>query len=190
MSHADYCQRVPTPASARRFSRQALAGALDGFYWKPIQAGLDDETNSQTVLRLSGLAAERVLPEAYRLRTPASPHLAAELDGVTIEHQALHIPEKDRPLVVEGAGGLMVPLTRNVTYLDLLARWRVAGGALRPHGARHHQPQSVVDRGAARAGCCDTWRRLHRRGERRNRTDYHSRWARCDVSAVCRMSRH
>jgi dethiobiotin synthetase len=103
----------------------ALAGALDGFYWKPIQAGLDDETDSQTVLRLSGLAAERVLPEAYRLRTPASPHLAAERDGVTIDHEALLVPEKDRPLVVEGAGGLLVPLTRNVTYLDLMARWRV-----------------------------------------------------------------
>jgi dethiobiotin synthetase len=103
----------------------ALAGALDGFYWKPIQAGLNDETDSQTVLRLSGLAAERVLPEAYRLRTPASPHLAAERDGVTIDHEALLVPEKDRPLVVEGAGGLLVPLTRNVTYLDLMARWRV-----------------------------------------------------------------
>ncbi|ABE63586.1 dethiobiotin synthase [Nitrobacter hamburgensis X14] len=103
----------------------ALAGALDGFYWKPIQAGLDDETDTQTVLRLSGLAAERVLPEAYRLRTPASPHLAAELDGVTIEHQALLVPEKDRPLVVEGAGGLLVPLTRTITYLDLMARWRI-----------------------------------------------------------------
>jgi dethiobiotin synthetase len=103
----------------------ALAGALDGFYWKPIQAGLDDETDSQTVLRLSGLAAERVLPEAYRLRTAASPHLAAELDGVTIEHQALDIPQKDRPLVVEGAGGLLVPLTRTITYLDLMARWNI-----------------------------------------------------------------
>ena len=103
----------------------ALAGALDGFYWKPIQAGLDDETDSQTVLRLSGLAAERVLPEAYRLQTPASPHLAAEIDGVTIEHQALLVPEKGRPLVIEGAGGLLVPLTRSVTYLDLMARWRV-----------------------------------------------------------------
>jgi dethiobiotin synthetase len=103
----------------------ALAGALDGFYWKPIQAGLDDETDSQTVLRLSGLAAERILPEAYRLQTPASPHLAAEIDGVTIEHQTMFIPEKDRPLVLEGAGGLLVPLTRNVTYLDLMARWRV-----------------------------------------------------------------
>jgi len=76
------------------------------------------------VLRLSGLAAERVLPEAYRLRTPASPHLAAELDGVTIEHQDLLVPEKDRPLLIEGAGGLLVPLTRNTTYLDLMARWR------------------------------------------------------------------
>ena len=103
----------------------ALAGALDGFYWKPIQAGLDDETDSQTVLRLAGLSPERILPEAYRLQTPASPHLAAEIDGVTIEHQGLLVPEKGRPLVIEGAGGLLVPLTRSVTYLDLMARWRV-----------------------------------------------------------------
>jgi dethiobiotin synthetase len=103
----------------------ALAGALDGLYWKPIQAGLDDETDSQTVLRLSGLSPERILPEAYRLQTPASPHLAAEIDGVTIEHQGLLVPEKGRPLVIEGAGGLLVPLTRSVTYLDLMARWRV-----------------------------------------------------------------
>jgi dethiobiotin synthetase len=103
----------------------ALGGALDGFYWKPIQAGLDEATDSQTVLRLSGLSPDRILPEAYRLRTPASPHLAAEIDGVTIEHQSLLVPEKSRPLVVEGAGGLLVPLTRHVTYLDLFALWRV-----------------------------------------------------------------
>ncbi|WP_438278982.1 dethiobiotin synthase [Nitrobacter sp.] len=103
----------------------ALAGALDGFYWKPIQAGLDEETDSQTVMKLSGLSADRVLREAYRLRTPASPHFAAEIDSVTIDHQNLKIPEKDRPLVVEGAGGLLVPLTRDVTYLDLMTRWRV-----------------------------------------------------------------
>ncbi|GAB1715498.1 MAG: dethiobiotin synthase [Nitrobacter sp.] len=103
----------------------ALAGALDGFYWKPIQAGLDEETDSQAVLRLSGLAAGRILPEAYRLRTPASPHFAAEIDDVTIEHQNLEIPEKARPLVIEGAGGLLVPLTRSITYIDLMARWRV-----------------------------------------------------------------
>ena len=103
----------------------ALAGALDGYYWKPIQSGLDEETDSQTVLRLSGLAPERVLPEAYRLRTPASPHFAAELDGITIDHRTLEVPNADRSLVIEGAGGLLVPLTRSVTYLDLMARWRL-----------------------------------------------------------------
>jgi dethiobiotin synthetase len=101
-----------------------LAGALDGVYWKPIQAGLEEETDRATVLRLSGLSPERVLPEAYRLQTPASPHLAAELDGVTIDPEALALPATDRPLVVEGAGGLRVPLTREVTYIDVMARWQ------------------------------------------------------------------
>lgn len=103
----------------------ALAGALGAVYWKPIQAGLEDETDSQTVARLSGLASQQILPEAYRLRTPASPHLAAELDGVIIEPRSLVLPRTDRPLVVEGAGGLMVPLTREVTYLDVMSIWRV-----------------------------------------------------------------
>ena len=76
-----------------------------------------------TVLRLSGLSPERILPEAYRLRTPASPHLAAERDGIIIDPEALVLPDTDRPLVVEGAGGLMVPLNRKVTYIDLMARW-------------------------------------------------------------------
>jgi dethiobiotin synthetase len=102
----------------------ALAAALDGFYWKPIQAGVEEETDSAAVLRLSGLAPERILPEAYRLRTPASPHLAAERDGIVIDPDRLVLPETDRPLVVEGAGGLRVPLTRQVTYIDVMARWQ------------------------------------------------------------------
>lgn len=101
----------------------ALVGALDGYYWKPIQSGLDEETDSEAVRRLSGLAAERVLPEAWRLQTPVSPHLSAEIDGVAIEPQALCIPETDRPLVIEGAGGLLVPLNRQRTYIDVFARW-------------------------------------------------------------------
>src|ERR1700719_2366480 len=101
-----------------------LAGALDGVYWKPVQAGVEDETDRATVLRLSGLSPERVLPEAYRLRTPASPHLAAERDGIVIDPDALLLPETDRPLVVEGAGGLLVPLTRELTYIDVMARWK------------------------------------------------------------------
>lgn len=102
----------------------ALASALDAFYWKPVQAGIEEETDRDAVQRLSGLSAERVLRETYRLKTPASPHLAARLDGVTIDPGALALPEVDRPLVIEGAGGLMVPLTENLTYIDVMARWR------------------------------------------------------------------
>jgi dethiobiotin synthetase len=102
----------------------ALAGALDGYYWKPIQSGLAEETDSEVVRRLSGLAAERILPERYRLRTPASPHLAARIDGIEIDTERLALPATTRPLLIEGAGGLLVPLTREVTYIDVLARWR------------------------------------------------------------------
>ena len=102
----------------------ALAGSLGANYWKPIQSGLTEETDSETVLRLSGLSENRVLPEAYRLKTPASPHLAAEIDGVAIDPAALILPVTDGPLVVEAAGGLLVPLTREVTYIDVIGRWQ------------------------------------------------------------------
>ena len=98
----------------------ALAGALTLPYWKPIQSGLEEETDSEAVARLAGVP---VLPEGYRLVTPASPHLAAEIDGVTIDVQALTPPEG--PLIVEGAGGALVPVTRSLLYADLFARWQI-----------------------------------------------------------------
>jgi dethiobiotin synthetase len=101
-----------------------LTQLLDGVYFKPVQAGLEGETDTEVVQRLSGLPALRMLPEIWRLTTPASPHLAAERDGVTIDPQALNLPTLDRPLIVEGAGGLMVPLTRDVLYIDVFATWR------------------------------------------------------------------
>jgi dethiobiotin synthetase len=100
-----------------------LAQHLDGFYWKPIQAGLDGETDADVVRRLSGLPERRILPEAWRLRTPASPHWAAERDGVAIDPDALEPPRVAGPLVIEGAGGLMVPLTRRVLFIDVFANW-------------------------------------------------------------------
>ena len=103
----------------------ALAGALDGVYWKPVQAGDLDQTDADAVRRLSGLAPKQILPEAYRLKTPASPHLAAEIDGITIDPKMLVLPDSDRPLIVEGAGGLLVPLTREITYIDIIARWNI-----------------------------------------------------------------
>jgi dethiobiotin synthetase len=101
----------------------ALAGALDGAYWKPVQAGLDEGGDSASVAALSGLARERILAEAYRLRTPCSPHRAAELDGLAIDPVRLAPPACGRPLVIEGAGGVLVPLTRELLYADLFARW-------------------------------------------------------------------
>lgn len=103
----------------------ALTAALDAFYWKPVQAGLDDETDSEAVLRLGGFARDRILTEAYRLATPASPHLSARLDGVAIDPARLAPPEGDAPLIIEGAGGLLVPLTEDLLYADLFARWQI-----------------------------------------------------------------
>jgi dethiobiotin synthetase len=100
-----------------------LTRLLDAAYWKPVQAGLAGETDAETVRRLAELPADRVLPEAWALHTPASPHLAAEIDGVEIDPDGLVLPPSERPLVVEGAGGLMVPLTRRMLLIDVIARW-------------------------------------------------------------------
>ncbi|WBX82979.1 dethiobiotin synthase [Sphingosinicella microcystinivorans] len=100
----------------------ALAGALRAHYWKPVQAGLEDGSDAESVAALSGLPADRILPEAYRLTTPCSPHRAAELDGIEIDPARLALPAHD-PLVVEGAGGALVPVTRELLHADLFARW-------------------------------------------------------------------
>ena len=101
-----------------------LVGALDADYWKPVQAGLDGESDSETVMRLARLPAERAHAEAYRLTTPASPHRAAEIDGLDIDTSRLSPPATARTLGIEGAGGLLVPLNRRELQIDLLARWR------------------------------------------------------------------
>ncbi|WGT51547.1 dethiobiotin synthase [Thioclava nitratireducens] len=96
----------------------ALTLALQASYWKPVQAGLDEETDSETVARLTG---RPTLPEAWRLRTPASPHLAARLDRVEIG--SLELPEVKGPLIIEGAGGALVSLNGNRLYADQMADW-------------------------------------------------------------------
>ncbi len=99
-----------------------LTAALGARYWKPVQAGLADGSDAASVVTL-GVPADHVVPEAYRLTTPCSPHLAAEIDRVTIDPDRLALPEVDGPLVVEGAGGVMVPVTRELIFADLFARW-------------------------------------------------------------------
>ena len=102
----------------------ALTGALGACYWKPVQAGLDDGSDTDRVAKLANVPPERLIAEAYRLSTPCSPHRAAEIDGVSIDPARLAVPAA-RPLVIEGAGGALVPLTRQLLYADLFARWQL-----------------------------------------------------------------
>ena len=101
-----------------------LAALLGANYWKPIQAGLEGESDSQLVARLGGLSDDRIVPERYRLKTPASPHYAAAVDGVRIIADKLDVPDTgERPLVIEGSGGLLVPLDDTTLYIDVFSRW-------------------------------------------------------------------
>jgi dethiobiotin synthetase len=105
----------------------ALTGALGAHYWKPVQAGVDGDglTDARRVAALAGLSPDRVLAEAYVLQTPCSPHRAAEIDGVAIDPARLALPDIAGALVVEGAGGVLVPVTRDLLFADLFARWAV-----------------------------------------------------------------
>lgn len=97
-----------------------LTKALEADYWKPVQSGDLDHTDSMKVQYLSQEPIERFHPETYRLKTPASPHQSAAIDELRIELNSFTLPETDNFLVVEGAGGLMVPLNEEHTILDLI----------------------------------------------------------------------
>lgn len=100
-----------------------LVKALKADYWKPVQAGLEDGGDSATVAKLTGAEKSRIVPEAYRLTSPCSPHLAAYKDGLTITPKALEIPAGAKSLVVEGAGGVLVPLNGRLLLVDMLRHW-------------------------------------------------------------------
>lgn len=99
-----------------------IAEALDADYWKPIQAGLDTETDTDWVSRHISNGHARVHPELYKLNKAASPHIAAREEGkrISIENICSALPGIKRNLIVEGAGGLMVPLNENEFIADLI----------------------------------------------------------------------
>jgi dethiobiotin synthetase len=99
-----------------------LVAALDGTYWKPIQTGSSEGTDRQSVLRWAELPEERTLPECYCFEPPVSPHLAAKQSGVTIRLDRIHKPRltSKGPLIVEGAGGVLVPINDSQTMLDVM----------------------------------------------------------------------
>ena len=99
-----------------------LVEALNADYWKPIQSGALEDSDTDTVRRLVSNTVSRFHPEAYRLTQPLSPHAAAELDGIRIELDAIRIPETDNSVVIELAGGLMVPLNDRDLNIDWVAQ--------------------------------------------------------------------
>ncbi len=92
-------------------------------YYKPIQSGTEDETDRQAIKRMTGLGDDRVLEDGIVLSQPLSPHRSAELDNVEIDLSTI-VPNQEG-LVVEGAGGLMVPVNRQTLYIDVFAEWKL-----------------------------------------------------------------
>jgi dethiobiotin synthetase len=104
-----------------------LVQGLQARYWKPVQCGLEGGGDSDRVRAMLGLtpeqAAERILPEAYRYAHPVSPHWAGELENDPVQPARLTLPAVAGPLVVETAGGLLVPLRRDVLQIEQIQRW-------------------------------------------------------------------
>jgi len=97
-----------------------LVEKLKADYWKPIQSGDLDNSDTFVVKRLISNAVTHFHPEAYRLTQPFSPHKSAAIDGITIDPQKIILPNTTERLIIEGAGGLMVPLTMNFLMIDLI----------------------------------------------------------------------
>jgi dethiobiotin synthetase len=97
-----------------------ITEALEADYWKPIQAGDLNDSDSHKIQRYISNNKSVIHENSYKLNTPASPHLAAELDGITINLKNIIEPKTDNHLVIEGAGGLFVPLNETDFVLDLI----------------------------------------------------------------------
>jgi dethiobiotin synthetase len=97
-----------------------LVAALDAMYWKPIQTGVRDGIDRQTVIKLAEIPETQTIPECYCFDPPVSPHLAAEESAVRIDLARIQPPKNlARPIIVEGAGGILVPINDSELMLDL-----------------------------------------------------------------------
>jgi len=99
-----------------------LVQKLEADYWKPIQSGDLDNSDTDHVRSLVSNKISTFHPEAYRLTQPYSPHKSAALDGIYIDPEKIVLPETNNQLIIEGAGGLMVPLNENFLMIDLIKK--------------------------------------------------------------------
>lgn len=97
-----------------------ITEALQADYWKPIQAGDLDHSDSHKIKALLSNPKTVIHPNSYALHTPASPHLAAQIDNIQIDLKKISAPKTKNHLVVEGAGGVLVPINNTQTVIDLI----------------------------------------------------------------------
>lgn len=110
--------------SGKSLASAIITEALEADYWKPIQAGLPRDTDY--VQQLIRNKKSTFIPEAYVLNTPASPHYAAEVDRVKLSINNFHLPEtKNEHLIIEGAGGALVPINEHEFVIDLPQKWQI-----------------------------------------------------------------
>ncbi len=99
-----------------------ITEALEADYWKPIQAGDLASSDSHKIKAYLSNDKTVIHPNSYALNTPASPHLAAEIDGVVIDKANIIEPKTDNHLVIEGAGGIFVPINNEDCIVDLIQK--------------------------------------------------------------------
>ena len=122
-----------------------LTQKLQADYWKPIQAGYLNNTDSMKVSQWVDNTISTIHPEAYRLTQPMSPHTAAELDGININLKDIISAETTRNLIIEGAGGLMVPLNKNDFVVDMISHFQAEAVLVSRHylGSINHTILSI-----------------------------------------------
>lgn len=104
-----------------------LVAGLEAYYWKPVQSGTEEGTDTEWIRGKTGLPADRFFPETYRFRGAVSPHAAAALEDVTVDMSVFRMPDLEfsAHLIIEGAGGLMVPLGDRWLVIDLIKQLNV-----------------------------------------------------------------
>ncbi|MBA3815603.1 MAG: dethiobiotin synthase [Parachlamydiaceae bacterium] len=100
-----------------------LTTLLNGDYWKPIQCGEEEYSDTEMIKKWIDISAHFVHPPVYSLKTPVSPHHAARLEKILIKFDAFILPKTTRPLIIEGVGGIFVPLTSQELSIDLFKLW-------------------------------------------------------------------
>jgi dethiobiotin synthase len=108
----------------KTFISAILVVGLTAEYWKPIQSGIEDKTDTQWVAEKTGLPQEYFHPETYLLKLPISPHASSANEGISIKLEEFKIPKNSmsKHLVIEGAGGIMVPLNKEKFMIDLMKK--------------------------------------------------------------------